>query len=171
MDAIEMLKKYKNSSTEINEQLRSGVINSETCVLDELFVENEVPPTLYRLLDNNIIEFDGDIYCDSANLSCTDDIDNFILKTDPTDHLACFRINMPSSFPCIHVEDLLPEYNGEGEYILPRNLKLKLVDTPQEYNTLLQFDEFLDERNSVTGSKELWAHGIRKITLYTLEIV
>lgn len=171
MDAIEILKKYKKNSTEINNLLRSSVINSETCALDELFAENKVPSVLYRLVDNHLVKFDGVCFCTPTYLSCTDDIDNFILRTDPTDHLACFRINMPSSFQCIHVEDLLPEYDGEGEYILPRSLKLKLVEEPQDYNTLLRFDEFLDERNSVTGSKELWAHGIRIITLYTLEIV
>ena len=138
--------------------------------MDKLLCDKIVPPTLYRLIDNNKVEFDGDKYCDLAFLSCTDDIDNFILKTDLTDHLACFIIKMKSPFSCINVGELLSEYATEGEYILPRNTMMQLVGI-ETYDGIEAFDVFLDNLNSVTGSKELWAHGIRIITLYTLEIV
>lgn len=50
MDAIEMLKKYKKKSEEINDALRGGIINSEICAMDKLLCDKIVPPTLYRLI-------------------------------------------------------------------------------------------------------------------------
>ena len=170
MDAIEMLKRYKHNSREINDTLRSGIINSEICAMDELLSKKEVPHTLYRLIDNKDVKFDGDIFCDPAYLSCTDDIDNFLLRTDSTDYLACLEIKMDSPFSCIHVEEFLPEYDSEGEFILPRNQNLRLLGQ-ETFVDIVQFDIFLEKFDSSIGSKELWGGGIKTISLYTLEIV
>lgn len=170
MNALNQLEVYKNNSTTINNQLREGNVVSENTAIDALFSEIDVPPTLYRLIDNKYAQFKDDIFCDFAYLSCTDDIDNFILRTDPTNHLACFKINMKSQFTCIHVEELLRGHASEGEYILPRNTKMQLVGI-EFFDGIERFDVFLDSMNSVTGSKELWAYGIRKISQYELKIM
>lgn len=170
MNALELLKQYKESSREINNELRNGKMTFENIAIDALFSDREIPPTLYRLIDNKYARFEGDVFCDFAYLSCTDDIDNFILKTDPTNHLACLKINVNSPFPCIHVEELLPEFASEGEYILPRNINMQLVGI-ETYDSIEGFDLFLENLNSVTGSNELWECGIRTISQYDLEIV
>ena len=171
MSPIDQLKTYKENSTTINNQLREGNESPEFTVIDELFSEIEVPPTLYRLIDNVHIHFESGIFCDSAYLSCTDEVDNFIHKTGPKQHLACLNINMPSSFPCINVKELLTEYDDEGEFILPRNLRLKLLEHPKVYSDVRQFDEFLDKYDCSIGSNQLRGEGIKTISLYTLEIV
>lgn len=169
MSAIEKLKEYKNKSDDINQGLREGIDNPDLYAIDELFSEIEVPSTLYRFLDNQYVKFDGEIFCDPAYLSCTDDIDNFICKV-PTNHLACLIIKLDSPTSCIYVEELLPEFDGEGEYILPRSLKLQLVnDSAKVLKSMDEFDKFLEENNSYTGSEELrGARKIETISLYTL---
>lgn len=171
MSAIDQLKEYKKNSSIINNQLREGNMGSENTTIDELFSEIEVPPTLYRLIDNKRVQFESNIFCDSAYLSCTDEVDNFINKTGLKQHLACLKINMPSLFPCINVKELLTEYDDEGEYILPRNLRLKLVEEPKVYSSVSQFDEFLDKYDCSISSNQLWGEGVKTISLYTLEIV
>ena len=170
MAAIDKLKEYKKNSQNINQELREGYTNAETCAIDELFSEIEVPSTLYRLLDNQYMNFNGDIFCDPAYLSCTDDADSFICKTDPTNHLACMAIKMKSPFSCIDVTKMLSEFDGEGEFLLPRKTKLKLVES-KDFNGIAEFDEFIDSFDLYTGSAELWENGIRTISLYTFEIV
>jgi hypothetical protein len=78
---------------------------------------------------------------------------------------------MPSLFPCINVKELLTDYDDEGEYILPRNLRLKLVEEPKVYSSVSQFDEFLDKYDCSISSNQLWGEGVKTISLYTLEIV
>lgn len=169
MSAIDKLKEYKRNSDAINQQLREGSDNPDLYAIDDLFSEREVPPTLYRLIDNNFVKSDGDVFCDPAYLSCTDDIDNFICKV-PTNHLACLIIKLDSPTSCIYVEELLPEFDGEGEYILPRSLKLQLVnDSAKVLKSIDEFDKFLEENNSYTGSEELrGARKLETISLYTL---
>ena len=168
---MEQLKLYKQNSATINNQLRDGYITTENTAIDALFSEIEVPSTLYRLIDNKHVQFESDIFCDSAYLSCTDEVDNFIHKTGPKQHLACLKINIPSPFPCINVKELLTEHDDEGEYILPRKLRLKLVEKPKDYSGVLQFDEFLADYDCYISSDQLWGEGIKTISLYTLEIV
>lgn len=170
MGAIDKLKEYKKNSQNINQELREGNADADTCAIDELFSEIEVPSILYRLLDNQYMIFNGDIFCDPAYLSCTDDADNYICKTDPTNHLACMVINMKSPFSSINVTKKLPEFDGEGEFILPRETRLRLVES-KDFNNIAKFDEFTDSLNLSTGSDELWGNGIRTITLYTFDIV
>lgn len=171
MDAIEILKKYKNNSKEINNLLRNGIINSETCAMDELLSKEGVPPILYRLIDNKYAKFDGGIFCDPAYLSCTGDVDEFIGKTGPKEHIACLKIYMVFPILCINVKKMLTDYDDEGEFILHRNTKLRLVEEPKVYSGVSQFDEFLDEYDCSIGSNQLWGEGIKSISLYTLEIV
>jgi len=171
MSAIDQLKVYKKNSSTINNQLRDGNVVSENTAIDALFSEIKVPQTLYRLIDNKYAQFEFGIFCDSAYLSCTDEVDNFIHKTGPKQHLACLKINMSSPFSCINVKELLTEYDDEGEYILPRNMRLRLVEEPKVYSGVSQFDEFLDEYDCSIGSNQLWGEGIKTISLYTLEIV
>ena len=170
MGAIEKLKEYKNNSHDINQSLREGSDNPNLNAIDVLFSEIEVPSILYRLLDNQFVKIIGDVFCDPAYLSCTDDIDYFICKTDPTNHLACMAIKMTSPSLSINVTKMLPEYDGEGEYLLPRETKLKLVES-KDFNGIAEFDEFLESFNLNTGSDELWGNGIKIITLYTFVIV
>lgn len=170
MEAIEKLKEYKNESNEINNKLRNGIVNSETCLIDALFSRKAVPSILYRLLDNKYINIIDGIFCDPAYLSCTKDIDEFICKTDPTNHIACIIIQMKSPFLCINVSEIIPEFDDEGEYILPRELKLRLVGY-KKLNSITEFDEFLDKIGSCTGSNELWKSGIKHISLYNMEIM
>jgi len=170
MSAIEKLKGYKSNSYDINMKLREGHNDPNLHAIDELFSEIKVPSTLYRLLDNKYVILDGDIFCDPAYLSCTDHIDNFISKTDPTNHLACMAIKMKSPYPSINVTEVLPEYDGEGEFLLRRELRLKLVGL-DDFNDISEFDIFLESLNSYTGSAELWGNGIRAISLYSFEIV
>lgn len=171
MNTLEVLKQYKESSRDINNELRKGIITLENTAIDSLFSEIEVPPTLYRLIDNKRVQFESDIFCDSAYLSCTDEVDNFINKTGPKQHIACLKINMLSPFPCINVKEWLTEYDDEGEYILPRKLRLRLVEKPIVYSGVIQFDEFLADYDCYISSVQLWEEGIKNISLYTLEIV
>ncbi len=171
MNALELLKKYKESSRDINNELRKGNLTLENTAIDALFSKKEVPSTLYRLIDNKHVQFEGGIFCDPAYLSCTDDVDEFIGKTGPKEHIACLKINMVSPFLCINVKEVLTDYDDEGEYILPRKTKLKLVEEPMVYSGVSQLEEFLDEFDCNIGSKQLWGEGIRTISLYTLEFV
>ena len=171
MSAIDQLKVYKKNSSTINNQIREGNVVSDNTAIDALFSEKEVPPTLYRLIDNKHVQFESGIFCDPAYLSCTDAVDNFIHKTGPKQHLACLKIYMQSPFPCINVKELLTEYDNEGEYILPRNLKLRLVEKHKDYSGILQFDEFLADFDCYIGSNQLWKEGIKTLSLYTVEIV
>lgn len=78
---------------------------------------------------------------------------------------------MLSPFPCINVKEWLTEYDDEGEYILPRKLRLRLVEKPIVYSGVIQFDEFLADYDCYISSVQLWEEGIKNISLYTLEIV
>ena len=171
MDVIDYLKAYKENSATINNQLRGGNETSENTAIDAFFSEKEVPSILFRLIDNKHVIFEDGIFCDYAYLSCTDEVDNFINKTGPIQHLACMRINMVSPFLCINVKEILTEFDDEGEYILPRGLKLRIVDKPKDYTNVSQFDEFLEEMDCYISSKQLWVEGIKTISLYSLEIV
>lgn len=167
MDKLELLRDYvQNAEPQINQELRVGKDCPNAVIFDSLFVSGEVPDTLYRLVPNSIINFDNDgIFLDPAYLSCTDDVDKFLGGISSND-IACMIINVPSPFQRIVVNEVLPDYNDEGEYILPRNLGLRKTDH-QQYTGLNGFMNFIEKVGSSESAKTLLdIYHIERIDLY-----
>ena len=115
----------ESAEPKINQDLRAGIVTEDVHIFDSLFVEAEVPDSLFRLLPVENVNIQDEIICDSGYMSCTRDIDKFIDKVEG-ENIACLKINMHSPFRRILVKDLLPNHNDEGEFILPRNLRFRV---------------------------------------------
>lgn len=166
----DLIRAYVESAEPIiNKDLRAGIISEDVLIFDSFFNEAEVPEILFRLLPfENVHIIDG-ILCDPGYLSCTHNIDKFIDKVGG-EKIACMKIHMRSPFPRIFVNDILPEHNDEGEYILPRNLKL-IVSSHEQFNDAEHFASFLDLVGSSESVETLTdIYHFKGIELYELEI-
>lgn len=173
MDELDVLRNYVNNSALINNNLREGVDIPDKEIIDSFLTYGTVPHFLYRLLPfEDVHDLGNGIISDAGYLSCSANFDDFIDSVGYTNHLACFMIENTSPINRINIRELLPEFNDEREYILPRNLVLQII-FQREYNGVADFDRFLDEvACESTGSEELYyAMGIRKISLFRLRIV
>ena len=160
----------ESAEPEINQNLRAGIITEDVHLFDSLFIEADVPIKLFRLLPIEKVNIIDGIICDSAYMSCTKDIDKFIDKVRG-ENIACLKINMHSPFRRICVNELLPNHNDEGEFILPRNLKLKVLNH-QRFNDAISFSSFLDLVGSFESVETLTdIYHYNEIDLYELEII
>ena len=167
MNELELLRDYvKNAEPQINQELRLGGDCPNAVIFDNLFVNGEMPGTLYRLVPNRIISIDNDgIFLDPAYLSCTDDVDKYLGRINSND-LACMIIDVPSPFQRIVVNEMLSDYNDEGEYILPRNLGLRKTNH-QQYIGINGFMDFIEKVGSSESAKTLFdIYHIERIDIY-----
>lgn len=169
MNELELLRDYvQNAEPQINQELRFGRDCPDAVIFDKLFVNGEVPDTLYRLVPNKNICFDNDgFFLDPAYLSCTDDVDKYLGRINSND-IACMIINVPSPFQRIVVNEMLPNFNDEGEYILPRNLRLRRT-TYQQYIGINSFMDFIEKVGSYESAKTLFdIYHVERIDIHEL---
>ena len=160
----------ESAEPDINQNLRAGIVTEDVHLFESLFIEANVPNILFRLLPVENINITDVIICDSAYMSCTKDIDKFIDKVRG-ENIACLKINMHSPFRRINVNELLPDHNDEGEFILPRDLKLKVLKF-QRFNDAMGFSSFLDLVGSFESVESLTGiYHYNEIDLYELEII
>lgn len=112
--------------------------------------------------------FDNDgFFLDPAYLSCTDDVDKYLGRINSND-IACMIINVPSPFQRIVVNEMLPNFNDEGEYILPRNLRLRRT-TYQQYIGINSFMDFIEKVGSYESAKTLFdIYHVERIDIHEL---
>ena len=165
MAELENLKQYLSEAEPlVNKELRTGFSGN---TFDGLFEEGEVPEFLYRLLPNEYVEIDNQsIYCDAAYLSCTKSADYFLSHVSGG-HIACLKIKLTSPINRIVVNELVADANDEGEYILPRNMKL-YCKCNQTFSGIVQLEQFAEQEDLYVSGKELELIGIHSITLYEL---
>lgn len=139
--AIELLKLYvSESEPRINKQLRTNQADShEVALFDSLFADNAHPEYVYRWLPSCYVKNNDGILTDKAYLSCSSDPSCFIDHIFGKD-LTCYMINTCEELKIINVNALLPNYNNEGEYILPRELILEVkLDKTYRQSDFAQF--------------------------------
>lgn len=166
MNRKELLEQYvKSPNPTINSELRNGIESKNALLFDTLFELGEVPPKLYRWMPNEYIRVDNNnTIVDPAYLSCSKSVDYFC-KHVTENNLACLVIETQQKTKHINVQKELPNYNDEGEYILPRNLSLKLKRKEQCSN-LTDMEKFLCKEGSVVSAKELKGSGINSFWVY-----
>lgn len=167
MEDLKNLESYLSQAEPlVNKDLRAG--NKSLLTFDGLFEEGEIPQKLYRLMPNESVVIHNQMMCDLGYLSCTTSIDNFISHTSG-EHIACLKILLDSPQKRIKVNDLLPNANDEGEYILPANTRLKLINQ-YTYSDNEQFKKLIEQEELHIGSKELTnIYRIKSVTLYLLK--
>lgn len=172
MNELELLKEYITSSEpRLNYELRSGENCEDAVIFDRLFSVGEVPTTLYRFLpDKNMQISEDNIFCDSAYLSCTSDIDKYWGRTNG-EKLTCIMIKTHSPMSRVDINSFLPNQNDEGEYILPRNSRLRITKH-QCFEGIHGFEKFIDIVGSFENANTLSdIYHYHKIDLYTAEII
>lgn len=153
---------------EVNKLLRKGKADVDG-LFDGLFTIGSVPNNkLYRYLPKCFVDKVEDCYCDKGYLSCSIDPSCFIFRVGNCSHLACLVISLPSETKRINVNEIFPECNDEGEFILPRGLRLHLIHTKRYEKE--EFDELLDSINIMVRSDCLIKCGIKSITKYELSL-
>ena len=168
MDEIDNLKKYlRQSEPDVNKELRLGN-NNCGLTFDSLFYWGETPSVLYRLLPNDNVEITDNALCDSAYLSCTNSIDNFIDHVN-ADDIACLKIHINRPILRIVPNQLFEQNNDEGEFILPRNTRLHLLRCYKYEHD--EFADFIENEKCIISPRELKeVYKINSITLYCFEL-
>lgn len=167
-EELESLKVYVESAEpRVNQLLREGKTECEG-LFDHKFTVGDTPETLYRYQPNCSVNISEDgIFCDKGYLSCSDDASGFISKVDGQD-IACLIIKMPSKTSRIVVGELLADHNDEGEYILPRGLKLCITQSPRIFKNDEQLKEFMEIVNFDYSFK--FIREFNSITVYNLSL-
>lgn len=171
MDRIKLLKDYvEMANPELNIELRNGIVSENALEFEKLFETGPVPNVLYRLMPNEFVHVNKGVICDPGYLSCTEDVDKFLGHIEGQ-HIACLKINLESPMSRINVCKRLQSHNDESEYILPRNLRLR-VEEINNYAGRMQLNRFLNDVNSVTSADELVdILRIKEVTMYLLSII
>lgn len=166
----QFLKQYIESACpEVNKLLREDSENIYG-LFDNLFTVGETPPQLYRFLPNSQVRIYENQYCDKGYLSCSDDI-NKIFDHFSDENLACFVIQMPSRTSRIVVNEIFPEQNNEGEYILPHGLEL-VVSGSKQYASDNDLEEFICSFNICERTNTFReVLRIKSITVYHISIM
>ena len=151
---IQRLREYVSSSEPVVNKLLRAHQDASNYTFDSLFAKAVIPQSLYRLLPNEFVNIEGNSYKDDGYLSFTKSIDKGIDHFSHATILACLEFELPKSFLCIDVCNLLTTYNDEGEFILPRGLTFN-VDYSKSFSGEDKIQLFLDSLNSRTSSKEL----------------
>lgn len=166
---INNLKKYvSEANTKVNHLLRSDM-DASMYTFDSIFKEGPIPQPLYRLINNEHIHIQDGIFTDKGYFSCTSNFDSFINHVEG-EHIACLQYDIPDSFERIDVCSLLPNYNDESEFILPRGRQFR-VEEIQTYSTYSEIEDFLNNVGSYSSAKEICdIYRIKTITNYRLSL-
>ena len=165
---IDALQEYviKEEPT-VNKLLRSGE-EQVAGLFDGLMTTLDSPKALFRWLPNQYMYvIDNNLYQDKAYYSCSSRFDSFVGHVN-SDDLACLWIKTGDTFQGINVNILLPDYNNEGEYILPRGHTFRVNNSTyfaqNEFNKLL-LKVGSDERPNTFFD----LYHIKSITLYEMD--
>jgi len=165
---IEALQEYviKEEPT-VNKLLRSGE-EQVAGLFDGLMTTLDSPKALFRWLPNQYMYvIDNNLYQDKAYYSCSSRFDAFIGRVDGS-NLACLKIETGDSFQGVDVNELLPDYNDEGEFILPHGHVFRVnqstVYTDNEFDKLLLKEGSNERHNTLTD-----VYHIKSITVYEME--
>lgn len=165
---INNLKKYvSETNPKVNHLLRSDM-DASMYTFDSIFKEGPIPQPLYRLINNEHIHIQDGIFTDKGYFSCTSNFGSFINHVEG-EHIACLQYDIPDSFERIDVCSLLPNYNDESEFILPRGLQFR-VEEIQTYSTYSEIEDFLNNVGSYSSAKEILIYRIKTITNYRLSL-
>lgn len=169
MNELENLKLYlQQAEPEVNKALRNG--DESDLTFDSLFQRGNVPPFLYRMLSIEHVAIKDDVVQDPAYLSCTTSIDNFIEHVTGS-HIVCFKIQMNPPANRICVQEIEPNMNDEGEYILPRNSRIQVISSTT-YSTNIEFEELCEQEElELSGKMLMDLYHIESITLYEMELL
>ena len=169
--ALEILRRYVTEAEPlINKQLRlNNADANEVALFDSLFSNSDIPKYMYRWLPSYYVTIIDDILTDNAYLSCSSNPGSFINHVSDKD-LACYMINTCEELKTINVNALLPNHNNEGEYILPRGIKLEV--TADKLYKQSEFSHFLREIhcNDVRDTEMVDIYPIESIRLIKTEI-
>ena len=130
----------------INVLLREGETCKEMQILDEMMTTGNTPNVLFQAttipyVKTNIIEENEVRFiCDKAFLSTKNKIfsHEWVNVVEP----AILIIDKCSNVPSIDIEGLLSETTDNHEFILPRNIKLKIIGM-ERYNHNESLEEFV----------------------------
>lgn len=168
MDEELLLEYVKSGEPAINLLLRAGKTSEDVEKFDTLFVEDDIPGILYRLMPLECVQIESDIIYSPSYISTTTNIDKFIDKVAGRE-IACLRINVPSPFRRISVLDVITGCNDEGEYILPRGLRLRVTAHYHfEAGKFADFLEMVDSYESPSTLRDIY-HFV-KIDLYDVQL-
>lgn len=165
----ESLRAYVTSAApSVNEALRNNQIEAvqgELDALDQCFTPIPDAKTLYRFMPASAVKPDSqNQIMDKGYQSCSDDMD-LLFDHFSSDDLACLVITCPQGQLAIDVTACLPEGNNEGEFILPRGIRLQVEQTetylPEDFS---HFAEVFDLNVSARELKE--SYRICSITTY-----
>jgi hypothetical protein len=128
IEAQSLLRRYVSvAEPTINKQLREGTADErEVTLFDTLFTNACLPSALYRWLPSAAVQINDKIIVDNAYLSCSQRVDDFINHIND-DNPACYIIKTYDGLKSIDVNRTLPDFNDEGEYVLPRGMKLQVL--------------------------------------------
>lgn len=152
----------------INNLLRAGQNCCEVNILEEMMTKGRTPNVLYRALENANVRVEAGIICDWAFLSTTSDM-SYLMGFTATD-LAVLVISNCADIPSIDVVEILGNQNNEHEFILPRNLPLRvrgIQNYSQKDFTLFLIDNNLQEDTSARELIDI--KHINTITVYEVE--
>ena len=167
-EELEVLKTYvKDSAPKVNKLLRSEEVLVDG-LFDGLIKTMHKPKILFRWLPNQYMYvIDNNLYQDKAYYSCSSRFDAFIGRVDGS-NLACLKIETGDSFQGVDVNELLPDYNDEGEFILPHGHVFRVnqstVYTDNEFDKLLLKEGSNERHNTLTD-----VYHIKSITVYEME--
>ena len=145
-------------------------INKVVSVLEGMMTEGHTPNVLYRALENAFFHGveEGGVISDRAFLSTTSDMSCFMRFT--ATELAILIIKNCANISSIDVVGILGKQNDEREFILPRNLQLRVLQK-QEYSPI-EFPHFIADNNlqeEIHPQELIDIYGVNSITVYEVE--
>ena len=167
-EELEALKNYvRDSAPKVNKLLRRGEVPVDG-LFDGLIKTMDKPKILFRWLPNRFMHvIDKNRYQDKAYYSCSNSFDAFIGRVDGN-NLACLKIKTGDSFQGVNVNELLHDYNDEGEFIVPHGHAFRVnqstVYTDNEFDKLLLKEGSNERPNTLTD-----VFHIKSITVYEME--
>lgn len=167
-EELKALETYvKSSAPEVNMLLRGGE-KQVIGLFDGLIKNMDNPKLLFRWLPNHFMHvIDNNWYQDKAYYSCSNRFDSFIGRVDG-ENLACLKIQTGESFQGVNVNELLSDYNDEGEFILPHghtfHVNKSTFYSDKEFDKLLLKEESDERSNTLTD-----IYRIKSITVYEME--
>ena len=145
----------------LNQLLRNGVCHNDIRIFDSLFKKNTLPQYLFRIFPQENLIIDSNIITDKAYLSCTTDAENFIGKAG-CGEIVCLRIHTNPELLSINVKEILPDHNDEGEYILYRDLRLKILNNGRKNYDQTRFNMFIRD----IDNDNMTANELTNISMY-----
>lgn len=171
--AVCLLQEYVSSVfPRLNQLLRNGTVSDDINLFDSLFRKNRLPQYLFRIFPKENLIKANDILTDKAYLSCTTDAGNFIGKVERPE-IVCLRIHTNPEVLSINVNEILPNANDEGEYILYRDLRLKILNNGIKDYDQTMFNTFIQDidNDNMTANELTDIYQCTNITLIEVEIL